>query len=223
MTPELQHPQYAITGRSVRFPDQKSLMGTLLNNLLLIVVLENKRVSTGDSGPDDGPGKFEVDLRKGESGNIEFLYNYDNDSLELHAFNIPVDDQQVARAGKYSLVDFFPGFVAVSPTTGVDLCDDLHQTDTKQCDQMAADLNKHLRVETFDIRFPYAKSLHLANDTASSCQTDQESYLVFSTPDDVEQINSSGRIAGKKILVSREACSAFDQSITSRGASKSSE
>ena len=208
--PKPQHPQYAIGSGSGLFPDPKSAMGLLLNDLYFGVWIGKRPDPVRISVDKKGLGTFEVDLRDVPQKNTLFVYDYDKDILTLQAFDIPVKDEWVAKAGAYSLVDFFPGFFGTSGGVGGDLCSK-RKLDAEACSEVTGSLERGFRPQTFSLTFPYSKSINLDSRNASTCQINHEWYLVFLTPDDVDEIDEFGRVKAVKNSPSEQACTAFGQ------------
>jgi hypothetical protein len=207
-------PIYLVPQISKLFPRPGSQFGEVLRGLGITVTFIARRA--GDVSKEyslAGSFHFFVDEVKPQDVSLLYLTKSHRMILWLKDFEVP--DEAVVRSGLYSLVEFFPGFVAVDAgTRDFPLCFGLDLSKTPNCKHFAIQVpNPGLGVEELWMKFKYPRTIRVDEGGDFQCRSaDAGLMTVVVMPPDVDDLDELGnrlvRIDSKPYQQS--LCAAFD-------------
>lgn len=188
---------YRIYSSSPFFPKDPSPILKILKSLYISVGIY-KSTSMDENINHGGDqltylGRFFVKC-KDPSKDGWLTYDYERNSITFGVDRCAMSDADVAEAGVYSLVDFFPGAIEALAISDNAFCNDL-RLNGDPCNNVIAGLNNELRLRNLNFEFSYPKSLSLyEGGIAVRCTTTWGNYLALRLPADIEWLDSLGNI-----------------------------
>jgi hypothetical protein len=139
-------------------------------------------------------GRFFINLTPAQPRRDSLVYNVEDDSLSFDSEDVIIPDRDVEESGIYSIVQFFPGLVAVAPNLGDEMCEERHLS-AQRCRAWSESFTKGMKLSDFGITFPYPKALNFSGEWNTHCQNRFGADLfVQELPLDVDFIDGLGNI-----------------------------
>lgn len=201
---------YEVRIPSKVFPAQKSLLNATLRHTVIDVYV-SRRVDVEDGKPPVAYKVLGVFLLGNKGAlNEETVFIYHPKTDELTVFQrFKVDDEYVANAKVYSLVDFMPGALYASPDPHLEeileFCAEMRGGQLGECRKRFPEASADsISIKDLLFRFEYPRELGMSAASGFNCPKDGQNWLTKIMPLDVDDGTFEGPAADRPI-----ACEAF--------------
>lgn len=203
---------YEVRLPSKLFPAQKSLLNATLRHTVVDIYV-SKRVDVEDAKPPVAYKTLGVFLLSNKGTlNEETVFIYRPKTDDVTVFQrFKVDDEYVANAKVYSLVDFMPGAFYASPDPHLEeileFCDEMRGGQLGECRKRFPEASADsISIKDLLFRFEYPRDLGMSAASGFICPKDGQNWLTKIMPLDVDDGTFDGPAADRPV-----ACEAFQR------------